>query len=227
MGVFKKNGNWRIDFYHQGKRIRRKVGASKKVAEMALADIEVKKAKQEFLGVCEPKRILFKDYADEYLEYAKANKAESSYERDKTTIDKHLTPLWGDEYLHRITAKMIEDYKVQRIEHVVATTVTRELFTLKNMLRKAVERGYLKRYSHLAPDHMRNAVKVLDGIAGQREAHQAEILDGHYLDTDGKKAGNRSEEQEFPQKIRPRRARVGGPSLPPVVFWAEFPGRTC
>ena len=90
MGVFQKNGAWWIDFYHQGKRIRRKVGPSKRVAEMALADIEVKKAKQEFLGVCDPKRILFKDFADEYLEYSKANKAKSSYERDVTTIKKHL-----------------------------------------------------------------------------------------------------------------------------------------
>jgi integrase len=39
---------------------------------------------------------------------------------------------------------MIEEYKGKRIEHVVASTVTRELFTLKNMLRKAVEWGYLK-----------------------------------------------------------------------------------
>jgi integrase len=147
MGVFKKNGNWWIDFYHQGKRIRRKVGPSKKVAEMALADIEVKKAKQEFLGVCEPKKMLFKDFAAEYLEYSKANKAKTSYERDKTTIDKHLVPLWGDEYLHRITTKMVEEYKVKRAESVVASTVTRELFTIKNMLRNAVEWGYLKESS--------------------------------------------------------------------------------
>ncbi len=73
MGVFKKQGNWWIDFYHQGKRIRRKVGPSKKVAEMALADVQVKKAKNDFLGVCEPKKILFKDFAAEYLEYSKAD----------------------------------------------------------------------------------------------------------------------------------------------------------
>lgn len=144
MGVFKKGKNWWIDFYHQGKRVRRKVGPSKRVAEMALADVEVKKAKQEFLGVCEPKSILFKDFAEEYLEYSKANKAESSYQRDKTTIDKHLVPLWGHLQISRISTKMIEEYKGKRIEHVVASTVTRELFTLKNMLKKAVEWGYLK-----------------------------------------------------------------------------------
>jgi integrase len=144
MGVFKRQGNWWIDFYHQGKRVRRKVGPSKKVAEMALADIEVKKAKQEFLGVCEPKSILFKDFADEYLDYSKANKAKSSYERDVTIVEKHLEPLWGDFDLSRITTKMIEKYKMQRLEAVMPSTLNRELNTVKNMLSKAVEWGYLR-----------------------------------------------------------------------------------
>lgn len=69
MGVFQKNGSWWIDFYHQGKRTRRKVGPSKKLAELALADVQLKQAKNEFLGICEPKKILFKDFAAEYLEY--------------------------------------------------------------------------------------------------------------------------------------------------------------
>jgi len=147
MAVFKKGKDWWIDFYHQGNRIRRKVGPSKRVAEMALADVQVKKAKKEFLGVCEPKKILFRDFGKEYLEYSKANKAKSSYERDVTTVKKHLVTLWGDVQLSRITTKMIEDYKLMRIGCVVASTVTRELYTLKNMFKKAVEWGYLKENS--------------------------------------------------------------------------------
>jgi len=144
MGVFKKNGAWWIDFYHQGKRVRRKVGPSKKVAEMALADIEVKKAKQEFLGVCEPKKILFKDFADEYLEYSKANKAVSSHRGDQTIVNTHLVPTWGDTELSRISARIIEDYKVQRLEKVTAATFNRELNTIKSLFRKAVEWEYLR-----------------------------------------------------------------------------------
>ena len=144
MGVFKKQGNWWIDFYHQGKRIRRKVGPSKKVAEMALADVQVKKAKNDFLGVCDPKKILFKDFAKEYLEYSKANKAKSSYERDVTAVDKHLVTMWGDILLQRITAKDIENYKLNRIEKVTASTVNRELALISNMFRKATEWGYIK-----------------------------------------------------------------------------------
>lgn len=144
MAVFQKNGNWWIDFYHQGKRIRRKVGPSKKVAEMALADIQVKKAKNDFLGVCEPRKILLKDFAGEYLEYSKANKAKRSYERDVLTIEGHVLPIWADHQLSQITPKIIEDYKIKRLETVKAQTVNRELDTIKTMFRSAMEWGYVK-----------------------------------------------------------------------------------
>jgi site-specific recombinase XerD len=143
MGVFKKGSAWWIDFYHQGKRIRRKVGPSKRVADMALADVQVKKAKNDFLGVCEPKRITFKDFAVEYLEYSKANKAKSSYERDLTIIQKHLAPMVGDLMLSKITVKQMENYKLKRLDEVEPATVNRELNTIKNLFRKAAEWGYL------------------------------------------------------------------------------------
>ena len=144
MGVFKKQGNWWIDFYHDGKRVRRKVGTSKKVAEVALADVQVKKAKKEFLGLTTPKRILFKDFAPQYLEYSRTSKAKSSYLRDKTIIDTHLKPIWGDTDLSRISPRTIETYKVGRLEHVTASTFNREFNTIKNLFRKAVEWGFLR-----------------------------------------------------------------------------------
>jgi len=154
MGVFKKNGNWWIDFYHQGKRIRRKVGPSKKLAEQVLADVQVKKAKQEFLGICEPKKILFRDFAKEYLEYAKANKAKSSHKRDRSIVNCHLIPAFGEMALTQVTPKMIEDYKARRMAKGAHRTVNRELTILKNLFRKAVEWGY-------ARENPTNTVKFL------------------------------------------------------------------
>ena len=55
-----------------------------------------------------------------------------------------LSLLWGDFDLSRITTKMIEKYKMQRLEAVMPSTLNRELNTVKNMLSKAVEWGYLR-----------------------------------------------------------------------------------
>ncbi|RKX30139.1 MAG: hypothetical protein DRP46_06085 [Candidatus Zixiibacteriota bacterium] len=44
----KKGGRiWFVDYAYQGRRIRKKIGPSKRLAELALKDIEIKIAKQE------------------------------------------------------------------------------------------------------------------------------------------------------------------------------------
>jgi hypothetical protein len=45
----------------------RRIGPHKKLAEQVLMDIEVKKAKGEYLGIHEAKKILFSDCLSEYL----------------------------------------------------------------------------------------------------------------------------------------------------------------
>lgn len=50
MGVFKKGRHWYIDYYVKGVRKRKKIGPSKQVAELALAQVEVKIAKGDYLG---------------------------------------------------------------------------------------------------------------------------------------------------------------------------------
>jgi integrase len=170
MGVFQRHGHWWIDFYHQGKRVRRKVGPSKKLAELALADARLKQAKNEFLGICEPKRILFKDFADEYLEYSEANKGKSAYQRDVRMVQKHLLPLWGGEYLDRITQKMVEDYRTGRSRVVQPATVNLNLQTVKAFFNKAVAWDYLETSPAKSVKRMK-ANKGVERFLSQEEAN--------------------------------------------------------
>lgn len=144
MGVYKKGKNWYIDYYCKGRRVRKKIGPSKQLAELTLKDVQLKIAKGEYLGIYEEKKIRFNDYAREYLEWSRTNKARSSYERDSFTVNVHLSVYFGSRWLFEIIPKMIEDYKTQRRKKVKASTVNRELDTLKNMLRKAQEWDYIK-----------------------------------------------------------------------------------
>ena len=113
-------------------------------SESGLEDIKGRIVRGEYLGIYEEKKILFEDFATEYLEYSKANKASNSYRRDNTSFKVHLIPYFKGHYLAKITAKMIQDYKTQRAQQANVATVNRELCALKNCLRKAVEWGYLK-----------------------------------------------------------------------------------
>ena len=75
MAIYQKGKNWYIDYYHKGHRRRKKVGTSKKLAETVLSDVQVKIVKEEYLGILEEKKVLFKEFSEIYKEYSKANKA--------------------------------------------------------------------------------------------------------------------------------------------------------
>jgi len=144
MGIYKKGKNWYIDYYLKGRRKRKMVGPSKKLAGDVLKDVQVKIAKGEYLGVYEEKKIIFSEYAKEYLEYSKANKSPASYLRDTVSLNPNLIPHFKDMYLFEITPPKIERYKAARLEKVEPATVNREIGCLRHMFNKAIEWGYVQ-----------------------------------------------------------------------------------
>jgi len=143
MGVYKKGKNWYIDYYLKGRRKRKKIGPSKKLAQQVLQDVHVKMAKGEYLGVYDEKKILFEEFSQQYLAFSKANKAESTHDRDRFSVAQ-LISVFKEKYLFEITPRMIEKYKATRLGKVGPATVNRELACLKHMYTKAIEWGYLK-----------------------------------------------------------------------------------
>ena len=72
MGVIRKRGKiWYVDYVVNGRRIKKRIGSSKSVAELALKDIEVKIAKNE-LGFL-PKDSDLEKLFQEFIEYSKTN----------------------------------------------------------------------------------------------------------------------------------------------------------
>ena len=77
------------------------------------------------------------------MEYSKANKALSTFERDQFSIG-HLTSFFNGKYLFDVTPELIEKYKVMRLKKVQPAAVNRELACLKHMYTKAIAWGYVK-----------------------------------------------------------------------------------
>ncbi len=137
----KKGTYWYIDYALGGRRVRKRVGRNKRMAELALADIQVKLERGELGFQAKDKNLA--DFIQEYLEYASSNKASKSHERDVQTL-KHFTRLIKAERLAAITTPQMEAYKAHRQkEGAKASTINRELNTVKAMLNKAVAWGYL------------------------------------------------------------------------------------
>jgi integrase len=113
--------DWYIAYRIDGRRFKRRIGPNKKVAEQVLMDVEVKKAKGDYLGIHEVKKILFTDCLDEYLTWAQVNKAPNTFAMNRFYADRLREAFTG--YLSALTAKQVENYKVKRRATVSPATV--------------------------------------------------------------------------------------------------------
>ena len=115
MTVFEKNGAWWIDTYLKGRRVRRKNGRDKELAELVVQDLRVKAAKEEHLGIVETRKVRVEDFAlKEYLPWYEATKAPSTVYGDASRLRHSLIPFFHGRLMASITVKDLENYKVAR-----------------------------------------------------------------------------------------------------------------
>jgi len=139
MGVFKRHGNYWIDYYDgDGRRHRKKIGPQKKVARHALKDVQVKIAKGEYLGIYEERKTPFKVFAEKYLKMIAPTVAPTSLERFKGIVNNHLIPAFSC-YVYKVSKKAIQEYIQKRSEEVEPATVNHEMKRLRHMMNKAIE----------------------------------------------------------------------------------------
>lgn len=68
----------------------------------------------------------------------------TSHNRISQIVQQHLLPNFGAERLATLDPDMVEDWMKQRLQSVKPSTVEKELRTLKALVNKAVEWGYLQ-----------------------------------------------------------------------------------
>ena len=148
MGVFKKNNRWWIDYYVNGKRVRKPVSKIKVEAEKVLTKIQSEIIHKRF-ALPKDKKIKFGDFAEKYLtEHSKISKR--SYKTDIALLRKLVGEFAGF-FLDEITDYHCEQYKRNRINQkneignklVSPTTINRELSLLRSILNRSVKWGYL------------------------------------------------------------------------------------
>lgn len=166
--IYKRGNTYYIDYRVNDKRIRKKVGKSKQVAELALKDIEVKIAKNE-IGFLTEKDKDIREFFAQYQEYSKTNHSSKTFARCRAIIDHFLRFL--DEHPHitklsQLRPKLFEDYKIRRKSEWVTpngipidpnkpipkkatrgaktNTINMELGTLRTIFNQAIKWDYLE-----------------------------------------------------------------------------------
>jgi integrase len=138
MGMFRKHGNYYIDYYVEGRRVRERIGPNKRQAERALA-VRRGEVLQGRLKIAdrEPSPRLA-DFAPQYLAYSEANKR--SARRDRFLL-KQLLASFGQKRLKEISPWLIEQHKARRRREVAPASVNRELACLKHLFSLAIQWG--------------------------------------------------------------------------------------
>jgi integrase len=135
MGIYRRGRVYWIDFYDPN---RKRVQESSQSSNRREAENLLALRKSEILrGVYkQPIKISLGEFADRYMEHAKANKR--SWLRDEQMLS-HLCEFFGRETsLTEVTPMRIEDYKLGRRSKIADSTVNRELALLKRMFNLAI-----------------------------------------------------------------------------------------
>jgi len=113
--IYRRGKVWYIDIRVKGRRVRRRGGASRKIAELALKDAEVQVAKDEF-GFSKAD-IQIGTFLDRFLEYSRANHQPRTSNRYRAVIDHFRAFLQATPKvtcLSEINTELIDRYKVYR-----------------------------------------------------------------------------------------------------------------
>ena len=141
----KVEGKWYVYItFPDGKRFRKSVG-TKKQAEQVLHSMQAKLVQGKW-GLLQNGDILFSELVEEYLEYAAVTTAKNTVRSDKSRIQNHLLPFFGDMALREITVQAVDRYKAKRVrERCSVKTINNELLNLSAILKQGVRWQYLDR----------------------------------------------------------------------------------
>lgn len=141
-----RNGTYFADYRINGRRFRKKLSRSKRIAELALKDLEVKIAKNE-LGFDKKDESLTKLF-DDFLVYSKTNHSPNTQKRYKGIVVHFQGFLSNYPFITKVShlsPKLFEDYKRSRSEEEMENrTINMELKTLRSIFNLAKNWGYGK-----------------------------------------------------------------------------------
>ncbi len=117
MGVtYKRGGIWFVDLRVNGRRVRKKAGKSKHLAELLLKDLELK-AQRNQLGFLEHREIDLAQFVQEFLKYSAANHRPPTTARYTSALDnfqRFIKDQTDVKRLSGITTEIVEKYKTWR-----------------------------------------------------------------------------------------------------------------
>ncbi|OQY98409.1 MAG: hypothetical protein B6D35_12220 [Candidatus Brocadia sp. UTAMX2] len=138
--MYKRDGIWWTCIRYNGKKIQRSLETdNKKLAETIEAKLKTELIEGKYFDRYEGAAKTFREMADRFMK-EHAPKVSRNMQESYTTSAKHLLSFFGDSKLTAITPKVINDYKVSRINQgKKPATINKELAMLQKAFSLAVK----------------------------------------------------------------------------------------
>lgn len=168
--IYQRNRVYYIDYRLAGRRIRRRIGPSRRLADLALKDIEVKIARNELGFPAEEDGHTFGEFFSHYMEFCGVNHSPATTQRYKAIVDNFLSFLEKTRpeisQVSQLSPNIFDDYKIYRKKQLVmpngegvdlsnpspyakrgakANTINMELGTLRTIFNQGIKWGHLKK----------------------------------------------------------------------------------
>jgi len=98
-------------------------------------------AENKFLDIKRDSKVMFEDFANEYLERHLKLNCSSGWARKAQVNINRLGQFFCRKYLHEITPLSIEKFKEERLKEVCSSSVNKDISCLRAMFNKAVDWG--------------------------------------------------------------------------------------
>ena len=136
--TFRRGKKWGINYIDdQGRQIRKLVSPYKETAQLILNKLEVEIAEGKYLDIRKSKKILFEDFAQQYLDtHVKLQNKNFGNQAD---LIKGLVKHFKGHYLDQIDPVMVRKYLSFRLKTVKPSSANRDLMMLKSMFNRAIE----------------------------------------------------------------------------------------
>src|SRR5262245_3007060 len=171
MSIYLRGKSWYYDFVHKGQRYTGSFGqVSRTVAKEELARKKAEVVEGRLNPAKARKSPRFDAFAEEYLEWVKANEKPLTHTK-AVTVMRTLTATFGTKKLSELTPWHIEQFKKARKETGrLPSTINVELVFLNALLHKAQEWGRLAEHPGKTVKLLRNTQRKTRFLSEEEEA---------------------------------------------------------
>jgi len=144
VGIYQRGKTWYVDVRDgRGRRIRRRVGRSKRNATLVEKDLQVKVERREYLGIFEEAKTPFSEYAASWIERKKVTVSRSTYGDYASILKVYALPHFGRVPLCQVTRRDVEDF-LEGLGKLSAKRKNNIMVPVKCIFNDAKRRGDIK-----------------------------------------------------------------------------------